>query len=207
MVNLKEFYNLVHKQNINKRFFDKSVFKRVSLALEALNRVPKNSLILDLGMGFGYSTKKLAEEHMVVGLDISSVAIKEAKKYENKNLMIVQANAETFLPFKERVFDAIFCGEFVEHISNTPLLFKEMNRILKRKGYLIVTTPNYSSLHYKIKFFLNKTDFLNPEGEHTRFYSEKSLTQVLQKNGFKIINKKFFGVLRGEMFFVSRKIS
>lgn len=209
MLNLKEFYDSIHQKIIKKKFFDESTIRRCYLILNVLKKFfDKPILLLDLGPGFGYITREIGKRHNVIALELSSVAIKVAKKICNyTNVKFVQGNIENGLPFQTEIFDGVICGELVEHIVNTPLFFQEVRRVLKRSGILIITTQNYSSLSFKIKYLLGRIEFLNPEGEHVRFYTDKSLRNILSKYGFKIKKFLLYGKLKGAMFVVAENSS
>ena len=53
----------------------------------------------------------------------------------------------------------IICQEGIEHLPNPLLLFQEFNRVLKKDGTLILTTPNISHLRAKISYLLSESDF------------------------------------------------
>jgi 2-polyprenyl-3-methyl-5-hydroxy-6-metoxy-1,4-benzoquinol methylase len=49
------------------------------------------------------------------------------------------------IPEKASSFDAIMCTEVFEHIINPRDAFTEFTRLLKKDGYLILTTPLQSN--------------------------------------------------------------
>jgi len=52
-------------------------------------------------------------------------------------------------PFKNNSFDTIVAGEIIEHLKEPCRFLKEIKRILKKNGKLILTTPNSQMLIYK----------------------------------------------------------
>ena len=74
------------------------------------------------------------------------------------------------LPFADEAFDCIFCSEVFEHLFNLPELLKELNRVIKKGGKLLVTCPFAWPEHEKpydyarytvfaLKEMLGKSDF------------------------------------------------
>lgn len=60
------------------------------------------------------------------------------------------------LPFEDRSVDFIYCSEVVEHLPSPESFFLELRRILKKGGYLLLTTmnqPNPLEIEYWRNFF------------------------------------------------------
>ncbi|MEM5793040.1 MAG: class I SAM-dependent methyltransferase [Candidatus Aenigmatarchaeota archaeon] len=61
------------------------------------------------------------------------------------------------LPFKDKVFDGVYASHVLEHIQNFDQLMKEIHRVLKTKGKLIIKVPygqSYLAKHpYHVRFF------------------------------------------------------
>ena len=57
------------------------------------------------------------------------------------------------LPWPENNFDAIFSTEGIEHLENHFSFLREMCRILKPGGILVLTTPNITALRSRARFF------------------------------------------------------
>lgn len=120
----------------------------------------------------------------------------------------VIGNAQ-LLPFKNGVFDLVFCGEIIEHLVNPINFLKEVKRVLKKNGKLIITTPNMAAWHNRIlllfgyppsnytavphtryglpRFIRDKPSILQ---DHTRVFTFNQLEELLIKSGFKIIDTK-----------------
>jgi len=148
----------------------------------------KNESVLDLGCGTGVFTKMLQQRHkIVIGADISKTAIKEGEKMGIK-MVLVDLNER--LPFPKNFFDTVTAGEIIEHIFNTSNFLKEISRVLKKGGKLILTTPNVASLARRIMLFFGISPFLETEinsktAGHIRYFTKDSLFELLKKNGFK----------------------
>ena len=113
------------------------------------------------------------------------------------------------MPFKGNQFDCIFASEIIEHVLDTEAMFFEFNRVLKKNGYLIITTPEFAWLkRVFIALFLSDSYFY-PFNPHIRFYSKKTLAEILKKFGFKIVHYQpdgsFFGLMPKGMLVVAKK--
>lgn len=82
--------------------------------------------ILDVGCGAGFGTKQLERYGCVVGIDVSSSAVRFSKQ---RGVVVVQGSVDA-LPFKDCVFDAVTCFEVLNHRRVDPVLaVKEIYRV------------------------------------------------------------------------------
>ena len=85
------------------------------------------------------------------------------------------------LPFADASFDCVICSEVLEHIPDHKKALKEMDRILKPQGTLVVSVPRYFA--ERICWFISR-DYYNEEGGHIRIYKKKQLREMLTGQGF-----------------------
>jgi len=82
-----------------------------------------------------------------------------------------------YLPFKDESFDAVFCREVIEHVIDDASLMWEVSRVLKPRGWLMITTPNGFNCM--------------PDGKnHLRAYSPENLIGMVKHYRFEIIEKR-----------------
>ncbi len=62
-------------------------------------------------------------------------------------------------PIPDEHADLVLCQEGIEHIPDQLATLRELSRILKHKGRLIVTTPNVSHLRAKLSHFLVESEY------------------------------------------------
>jgi SAM-dependent methyltransferase len=98
------------------------------------------------------------------------------------------------LPINDGTLDAVLCCEVVEHMDVDPMyMLAEVNRVLKKDGYLFLTTPNATSTQgiWKILRNIEPYFFMQYHADrspyrHNYEYSVWSLTKLLDAAGFKV---------------------
>lgn len=123
---------------------------------------------------------------------------------QDKNIKIKEMDVEKDkIPYVDNFFDLVICNAVIEHLHNSPEpLMKEMKRVLKPEGYLIVNVPNYASLDYRINallgrsnhesidiFYFHKRCLIGNNNfiGHIRLYTITELKQIFLWEGFREI--------------------
>ncbi len=157
--------------------------------------------VLDLGCADGIFSYK---HKNVIGLDILEERYVEFYKLSDGKFLIplIRGNMHK-LPFRKSSFDCVLINHTLEHTNRPNDVLKEVNRILKPKGKIIIGVPNSYSIQALTmrKFF--GTDFYAYVNEHKSNFSFLSLKNMLIKNGFEKIKeyKTAFHVhIIGKMF-------
>lgn len=123
-------------------------FIREWVILRVLNPT-KKSVIADIGCASGRQLFLLANHiSSGFGTDIASGFIEVANQHKfdigNKNLTFLEAKIEQ-LPFADGKFDAVICGEVLEHVYDKNVALDELMRITKINGSIIISTPNINA--------------------------------------------------------------
>ncbi|MEY4572072.1 MAG: hypothetical protein RLZ10_1298 [Bacteroidota bacterium] len=142
------------------------------------NFIPENSTFLDIGCGSGHNMylAKTEKKCTVFGVDPDPGGHgfgRYNKHNEFDEGSIINGQADE-LPFEDNQFDVVFCSHVLEHIKQKDKSLKEMKRILKDDGIIIIGMPTstmswiafFSNLlfkfHINLLFFLkslNSKDF------------------------------------------------
>ncbi|MEA2038037.1 MAG: class I SAM-dependent methyltransferase [Nanoarchaeota archaeon] len=134
--------------------------------------IPGNSVILDLGCGYGdfINNIKAGKKYAV---DISP----SSKKHIKKDVVFSQANS-TNLKYKKNSFDTVFCSNLFEHLNRENLnkTISEIKRVLKPNASLLIIQPNYK---YSIKDYFD-------DYTHELVFTHISLKNFLEANDFEV---------------------
>ncbi|MEM9830571.1 MAG: methyltransferase domain-containing protein [Bacteroidota bacterium] len=118
---------------------------------ETLKKIPAGARILDAGAG-ELRFKKYCTHLEYVSQDFGQYdgqgdqAGLQTKTWDNSKLDIVSDIID--IPVESESFDAIMCNEVLEHVPNPVAAIRELHRILKKEGYLILTAPFCSLTHF-----------------------------------------------------------
>ena len=110
----------------------------------------------------------------------------EAIRFHNFDI-----EAEPF-PFEAATFDVVFFCEIIEHLQRDPLkALKEIKRVLRPNGALILTTPNVARLENVARMIAGANIYdpysgYGPLGRHNREYNKHELFLLLTWCGFEI---------------------
>ncbi len=125
--------------------------------------------VLDFGCGSKPYETLFVNATSYTGLDI------EVSGHSHINEKIDVFYDGKTIPFNDNHFDNVFCSEVIEHVFNPEESLREINRVLKPGGKLLLTCP-----------------FVWPEHEVPYDYARYSgfgITHLLEKNGFEIIQR------------------
>ena len=140
--------------------------------------------VLDIGCFIGDFLSCMAEKGCsVYGLELQ----KEAVTIASQSLpgRVFQADVmEDNLALPVREFDMVTMLGLVEHVIQPIKLIQRLKQLLKLGGFLVVQTPDTSSILAKL---MQKSWPPFTPVEHIHLFSRKSLTDVLKKMGFKDI--------------------
>lgn len=97
---------------------------------------------------------------------------------------------EESFPFADNSFDVVIFAEIIEHLLNDPCkVLREINRVLKIGGTLILTTPNVARLENVSKLIVGQNIYdpysgYGPYGRHNREYTRHEIYVLCKHEGF-----------------------
>ncbi len=150
------------------------IFQRHLAAYKEASKLTSGT-ILEIGSGEGYGVAELSKKSQkYIAVDKYDSPIDEELK-KNNNIEFFEMNVPP-LDFAENTFDFVVTFQVIEHINDDEEFIKEIYRVLKPGGKLILTTPN-------------RLMSLSRNPWHVREYSPDEMREILN-NSFKNINIK-----------------
>lgn len=159
--------------------------KRINQRANEITKYIQQGKLLDIGCGTGLFLsifRKISNEKWkLYGLDINKENVKFARTLTKIN--IFAGNVQQ-AKYKTKMFEVITVFDVLEHDINMKKTLKEIKRILKPGGLLVIQCPNYKSLMAKI--CAEDWDWWQVP-DHAIHFSPKTLTKVLTDSGFKVM--------------------
>ncbi len=160
----------------------------------------KTLRVLDVGC-FPYHLPRALE---LMGHDVYGIS-SQHEPVHNKNIKVLNIEIDTF-PWKDNFFDLVIFTEVLEHIPQSPLLaLKEMQRVTKPDGHLLLTTPNIARSINRGKLAAGKSimypmaDLLENSGKgsviymrHNREYTMDELKQIVDAGSWIVEKAEYF---------------
>jgi 2-polyprenyl-3-methyl-5-hydroxy-6-metoxy-1,4-benzoquinol methylase len=135
--------------------------------------------ILDVGCGTGANMNAFSRLGTTIGLDASAEALGFCKTRGLQSL--VRSGVED-LPFASEVFDIVTALDVLEHIDDDLHGLREIHRICRHEGLLLVTVPAYGFLWSEHDEALR----------HRRRYTAHELRNKLTLTGFDVVRTSYF---------------
>lgn len=142
--------------------------------------------MLDIACGSGYGSYFLLKQgaKKVIGIDNDRTTIKRAKgQFHAKNLRFICADA-ALIPLTDQSVDTIVSLETIEHLAHPDIFIRELIRILKKEGVLIISTPNKNTsygdnpFHIREYTFQEFTEFLTPFAS-VSYHGQRRVNKVI----------------------------
>ena len=158
------------------------------------------STICDLGCGNGFTAGRLARSgYEVTGVDASESGIEVARSnYPDVDFKHALIGPETTSSLGVNSFDLVISCDVIEHLYTPAVLVECAYEILNPGGKLLVVTPYHGYVKNLALAITGKLDShfeVHHEGGHIKFFSVKTLSQLLRSQSFSNLKFSFYGRL------------
>ncbi|MBU1164532.1 class I SAM-dependent methyltransferase [Patescibacteria group bacterium] len=188
MNNIKSPKEIPHdwfQKGIESNFFQKYWHqKRFKLIIKELKKIDFSGDVLDAGCHSGDLTIILKKNFncSITGMDLSKDAIGYAKQ-RFPSINFISGDISSNVPFRDNSFDFVSAFDVLEHIPNINNAIKELKRVLKPDGYLIVGLPAENIFFKVIWYFWVKLAAKNLNDQHVHESFEENM-QAFVRAGF-----------------------
>lgn len=148
--------------------------------------------VLDLGCGNGAMTRSLLKDgYEVYGLDASVTGIEIASKNMPGRFFLHDLTAGTIpAELSEIRFGTVIATEVIAHLYDPRSFLNLIRRTLPVGGHVILSTPYHGYLKNLALAATGKLDrhfAVLWDGGHIKFFSPKTISQMLNEQGFEVI--------------------
>ena len=162
---------------VNERKYKISQLKHIINYLRNI----KPGKILDVGCGHGWMLSALNKKWKKFGIDVSKFSSKSASKYGDIFIGDIK-------DYKEKKFDVVTALHVIEHLNKTEELIKKIVKILKKKGILIIETPDFDSAAARrygknFRLLFDKT--------HVSLFSDIKLCELINDIGMRVLKVNY----------------
>jgi SAM-dependent methyltransferase len=145
-------------------------------------RLPARAQILDAGCGSGRNMIDFARHGSVTGVELSETSVDLARKREAGEVI---EGSVLEMPFEAGTFDVAASLDVIEHLEDDLAALRELRRVVKPGGALLVTVPAY-------QWLWSGHDEVN---HHHRRYTRRSLQRVGEQAGWRQVRTTYFNSL------------
>lgn len=172
----------------------------------AFKMLGKGEKLLDVGCGSGdfcIKAKELFDS--TYGIDISSVRIASAQskvkdRTDKDSFHFLQEDIDKNLPFSNDYFDVVICLATLEYVLYPRPLMKEMKRVLKPGGFLILQVANFAFLPNRFALLIGKLptaggiDEIGVDWERLHSFNKRTLFKLFEINAFELVTLTCSGI-------------
>ncbi len=158
--------------------------KRFMVRLKDIERHKRGGNLLDVGCSTGLFLRTVQENSIyqwkLFGIDINKNSIQFAQTKVNASFFCFSLHKKKF---KKGFFDCITCFDVLEHDVDIKGNLKEIHRILKPGGLLVIQLPNYKSV---MAYLCGQNWDWWSVPDHILHFSPSVLSKIVSENGFMV---------------------
>jgi ubiquinone/menaquinone biosynthesis C-methylase UbiE len=166
----------------------------------------KGDCILDIGCGNGYLLYQFRKSFQkLFGLEYSAHRLAQASvNLEDFNFVPLHGSVEDMSAIEANSIDRIVSADTIEHVPDVYLAAREMYRVLKPRGTLVINTPNIAFVKKRVILCIGRFPATSQpnegiggdilfDGGHLHYFTFRSLRIILQNAGFSMLRKIGYG--------------
>ena len=157
---------------------------------KVIKYIPAKSKVLDLGCGYNGKLLREIKDRIITGFGID---ISVDPEHQDDKIFLIEHDLAYPLPFKDNEFDAVTSLANLEHLYNPEDTLKEVYRVLKPGGILLLTAP--STYSKPVIEFLSFGLHLISEDEikdHKQYANRRILNEYCRIAGYSSWKQQYF---------------
>ena len=149
--------------------------------------------VLDVGCSSGYLAEHVeARGASVVGLELDEQAAEYARRFCEA---VHVGDVETMeLPFEPGSFDAVLCGDVIEHLRDPQAFLARVRPLLRPGGRLVLSTPNVANWSVRLSLLFGRFRYTKRgilDRSHTHLFTRTTLRECLEAAGYRVAEFDF----------------
>ncbi|MEO5819347.1 MAG: class I SAM-dependent methyltransferase [Vicinamibacteraceae bacterium] len=181
-------YKALHHGPRLQRFWHRN---KIGVLRDLVGTDPVN-VVVEVGCGSG---NLLLEGHLpartVVGVDASLPALRFCASRRGGSRFHFSRAAGERLPFRDASVDLVILVEVIEHLPEPALTLRQIARVLRPGGRLVMTTPNYDwpSPWPLLEWLADKSGLVAQmrDAQHVTRFGPTSLAALLERESFEVL--------------------
>ena len=173
-----------------RRFIVGDVLRRLEVADLGLLGVRPGGRALDVGCGVGRLVARLARRGCpTIGIDIIRRDLRTALRHfggPETAVSFIQGDGGR-LPFSDASFDFVTCTETLEHVADPALALRELTRVLKPGGRLLVSVPDMLPELFAYHFY---ESYRHDPWGHRRIYTREGIVRAVEAAGMRVYARR-----------------
>lgn len=178
------------RKSFTDHWINNSRLRRINKIFVGLKNRGVKSSLLDVGCGDGGLIYLLATR----GWQVTGTEVAPPGSHANASPDCICRRELINCNFNDASFDVVTMWHSLEHFSEPLVYLREVRRILKKEGVLLLEAPNFGS--WQAKFFKGNWFHLDVP-RHVFHYDIKSLQSILRKTNFTICKISYFSFIYG----------
>ena len=156
----------------------------------AFASVATDDSLIELGCEQGILLASLPKSRRMVGVDISNVALTDARRRLGRRVELIQADVEKPLNVVKEKFDVVICSQLLEHVADPKAVMENIKKLAKDEARVVISVPNELFM-LRMKRFLRRLGFLQllfpgiEEGVsewHLQVFTQRKVERLLRKD-------------------------
>jgi len=147
--------------------------------------------LLDVGCGDGINLVGLNRiiesqgwQAFLCATDYNPLRVERASRFPFLR-EVRQATIQS-IPYPDGWFDALLCNHVLEHIRDDETVLRELKRVLRPGGLMILGVPNEGCALARLRNHVFQRSILRTT-DHVNFYTGDQLGEILRKSGFEVV--------------------
>lgn len=171
--------HLVENQRLSKEALQVRDYASTRALLR--QRFPDRGKLLEVGSGLGFLLDYFRKDGWeVMGVEPNEGLNRYARKSLNLDVLpVILPEAK----FSDASFDVVLMMHVIEHVPDPTDTLREIHRVLKPGGMLVMETPRYDTLMFKLLGARERS--LSCEG-HIYFFTSRTLDEIARKTGYRV---------------------